>query len=452
MKKILFVILAIIAMTYCYIYSKKVVYKLSIDFVEKEKLKCEDDFYTKLEQAFMNGSRLMYSIENGNSSYTIMDMEAVQRIDDRKLGDIDYYSLTELLFPYGRYQYLVSTMFKCLKPGNFKGLEKLYAVKETPWEIYMLNRTEKDKLFLVKFQPVAVGYLHVNQYMKAWRPSLNESCEDAFKYIINEDKNYKGCYAPENMHLVQKILSLYNKYYYLEEDEGIDDRFIVNSFFSYDKYEGVNSLENNPLAGHQISLIYNNYYRVYYDIYPLHTYEVDFNYYNYNRDRSDFYDRYMSILRIVYIILIILMGLYLILLTIKYKSIFLNVQNALFPKSLKKELLLKCNPKQFMNPLNSDLVAKSNNLYAEIKNIAPSDKKTLLLYRKKVISELGVTFEASPLLKKVLKKSNPKKYLRPYNPDKLAIANDIYSKAIEHKEDIEFLEELLERIKKELEE
>lgn len=320
----------------------------------------------------------------------------------------------------------------------------------------MLNRTEKDKLFLVKFQPVAVGYLHTNQYMKTWRPSLNESCEDAFKYIINEDKNYKGCYAPGNKHLVQKILSLYNKYYYLEEDEGVDDRFTVNSFFnyaffSYDKYEGVNSLENNPLAGHQISWIYNNYYRVYYDIYPLHTYEVDFNYYNYNHDRIDFYDRYMFIIKIVYITLIILMSLYLVLLTIKHKTTLLKVRNALFPKSLKEELLLKCNPKQFMNPLNSDLVAKSNNLYAEIKNIAPSDKKTLLIYRRKIISELGVTFEVSPLLKKILKKSNPKKYLKPYNPDKLAIANDIYSKAIEHKEDIDFLEELLERIKKELE-
>ena len=75
----------------------------------------------------------------------------------------------------------------------------------------------------------------------------------------------------------------------------------------------------------------------------------------------------------------------------------------------------------------------------------------MLIYRRKIISELGVTFEVSPLLKKILKKSNPKKYLKPYNPDKLAIANDIYSKAIEHKEDIDFLEELLERIKKELE-
>ena len=457
MKRILFVILAIIAVTVCYNYSKKVVYKLSIDFVEKEKIKCENDFYTKLEQTSMNGSRLMYSVEYGNSSYTIMDMEAVRRIDDRKLGDMDYYSLIELLFPYGRYRYIVPTMFKCLRPGNFKGLEKLYAVKDTPWEIYMLNRVEKDKLVLFKFQPVFVGYLYVNSYMKTWRPSLDESCEDALKYIINEDKNYKGCHASENKYLVQNMLSLYNKYFYLEEDEGIDNRFNMEpifhyAYFSYERYEGVNSLENNPFAGHQIGWIYDNYYRVYYDIYPLHTYEVDFNYYNYNHDRTDFYDRYMFIIKIGYIILMVLMSSYLVLLAIKYKTIFLNTCTKYFiPKSLKGELLLKCNPKQFMNPFNSDLVTKSNKLYAEIKNTASDDKKTLLIYRRKIISELGVAFETSSLLKKILKKSNPKKYLKPYNPDKLAIANDIYSKAIEHKEDIEFLEELLERIKKELE-
>ena len=42
---------------------------------------------------------------------------------------IQYYINIDDYFPYGRFNQLVSTMFKCLKPGSFKDLDNLYAVK-----------------------------------------------------------------------------------------------------------------------------------------------------------------------------------------------------------------------------------------------------------------------------------------------------------------------------------
>ena len=54
------------------------------------------------------------------------------------------------------------------------------------------------------------------------------------------------------------------------------------------------------------------------------------------------------------------------------------------------------------------------------------------------------------LYNEIIKTSNPQLFIHPYNPEKLAIANDIYSKAIANKENLELLEELLKRMKEEL--
>ena len=56
----------------------------------------------------------------------------------------------------------------------------------------------------------------------------------------------------------------------------------------------------------------------------------------------------------------------------------------------------------------------------------------------------------SNLYNEILEKANPKKFIEPYQPIKLAIANDIYSKAIKNRYNRVVLDELLNRIKKEL--
>lgn len=53
-------------------------------------------------------------------------------------------------------------------------------------------------------------------------------------------------------------------------------------------------------------------------------------------------------------------------------------------------------------------------------------------------------------MNEIIEKANPKKFIEPYQPQKLIVANEIYSKALNNRDSKDILEELLKRIKKEL--
>lgn len=130
---------------------------------------------------------------------------------------------------------------------------------------------------------------------------------------------------------------------------------------------------------------------MYYDIYPLCTYEVSFNHLNYENDKNSYYEENFFVIRICFWILFFMIFLYMIFCFNKYRS---NV-----------------------NRVNSN------------------DNDELII---------------SNLYNEILEKANPKKFIEPYQPIKLAIANDIYSKAIKNRYNRVVLDELLNRIKKEL--
>lgn len=58
--------------------------------------------------------------------------------------------------------------------------------------------------------------------------------------------------------------------------------------------------------------------------------------------------------------------------------------------------------------------------------------------------------DKADLYNEIIEKANPKKFIEPYQPQKLIVANEIYSKALNNRDSKDILEELLKRIKKEL--
>ncbi len=390
MKKIILIAIAILSVFLLYCYVLTVIEHESTIYVESKKKELKKEFYDDLNDSFADNERLMCSEEYSNVNFTPIDMKAVRMIDNRSEDNVNHFVI-EHLFPYGRYLEEIQYLFTSFRPGHFKELEELYAIKHTPWHIILLKRMNHDQLKLFFFQPIAVGYQFVEPYMKSWRPSLEESCEDAYEYIIQEDKNYKNCFNPQNRRKVKEILGKYNHYYYLQPEELCNVRTWRNSIQSFKTYE--NPRINNsaiPPYGYSIDYIYNGYYRVYYGIMP-HTYKVEFNYYNYNLDKKEFCKKYDRIATVILILIILVLSIWLV--TCLYKL-------------------------------------KKNNRKSRTSNILNHSVK--MLYNE------------------IIKASNPQLFIQPYNPEKLAIANDIYSKAIANKENIEILEKLLKRIKKEL--
>ena len=62
----------------------------------------------------------------------------------------------------------------------------------------------------------------------------------------------------------------------------------------------------------------------------------------------------------------------------------------------------------------------------------------------------SIVEDADELYNQIISASNPQKFIEPYNPHKLAIANDIYAKAINNKGNVKLLKNLWKRIEIEL--
>lgn len=310
MKKIFIGILVLIFFPIAYYFLHLHVLQMSESYVEKKKNTLQKEFYDKLNEYWAGESRLMYSEEYGSTSYVPMDMDAVQFIDNRNEKDATFYSSVERLFPYDRFPLLTSTMFKCLRPGCFRELYELNAVKNMPWRAFLLKYQEKDKFQMFIFKPVAVGYLQSSYNLRDWRPSLDESCTSALEYLIKEDRNYKDCYNQNNKKTINKILSLYNRYYYLQT-EGHYQNFEDNNYVNFENIKLSPNPEGEPLCGHRINWIYNGFYRVYYDTYPLLTYEVTFNHLNYNNDKETYYTEHFFVVKICFWTLFFILFVYL---------------------------------------------------------------------------------------------------------------------------------------------
>ena len=389
MKKIVLICSIIIGLTILYWYSLSIIEKESISFVENRKEQLKKEFYDNLDDAFIDNSRMMYSEEYAQIEFTPIDMKAVRKIDGR-LERIPSVSIIERLFPpYGRYHKEVSYLFMMYEPGSFKDLEEMYAVKKFPWETVLLKRIDKNTLKLFGFVPIAVGYKQIESYLRSWRPSLEKCCKSALEYLINEDKDYSDCYNPNNKRKVAEILKYYNRYYYLQPN-NIKNNY--NHNFSFDNYERPKIVEADWYYHHQFSYIYNGYYKVYYDIIPSVTYEVEFNSYNYKTDKEEFYSKYKDISTIIFFVLL---SPLIILLIISVSSYF----------KIRK------------NKIHIEAITRDN------------------------IEEL---------YNKVTSASNPQRFIEPYNPQKLAVANEIYAKAIKNKGNIKLLEDLWKRIEIEL--
>lgn len=388
MKKIILIFSLIGVITFIYWYSLTIIEKEAISYVTLKDEQLKKEFYDNLDEAFIDNSRMMYSEEYTGADYTPIDMKAVRKIDER-VEKIPSESIIERLFPpYGRYHKELNYLFMMYQPGSFKDLDEMYAVKKIPWEALLLKRMDKKTLKLFRFIPVAVGYRKVESFLKSWRPSLDECCKGTLDYLINEDKDYSTCYNPSNKRKVAEVLKYYNRYYYLQR--GYIDYSASN--FRFENFERSKTSDADWYYNHQFSNIYNGYYRVYYDIIPSVTYNVKFNSYNYKLDKEKFYNKYRQIATIIYCILFIPL------------TIFLFISVYSFSKS------------------KSDKI-KQNGMIIE---------------------------DISELYNKVISASNPQQFIEPYNPKKLSIANEIYAKAIENKEDIQLLKKLWKRIEIEL--
>ena len=94
----------------------------------------------------------------------------------------------------------------------------------------------------------------------------------------------------------------------------------------------------------------------------------------------------------------------------------------------------KCHPRLFMQPYDAEKVGIANELYSSLKeDCTLSDLSTIL---SKAIDKLKIDLDTSQIVSKLLETCSPLNFMEPYNSEKIAKANELYAKILENKSNI----------------
>lgn len=96
-------------------------------------------------------------------------------------------------------------------------------------------------------------------------------------------------------------------------------------------------------------------------------------------------------------------------------------------ESLYQRLLRLANPKNFMDNYDKEKVEKANLIYKTLLETNPEDKEALSIVQLRAVEELGINLIDKELLEELKEKVNPQKFMSPYDPDKVALANELYA-------------------------
>lgn len=96
-------------------------------------------------------------------------------------------------------------------------------------------------------------------------------------------------------------------------------------------------------------------------------------------------------------------------------------------ESLYQRLLRLANPKNFMDNYDKEKVEKANLIYKTLLDTNPEDKEALSVVQQRAVEELGINLIDKELLEELKEKVNPQKFMSPYDPNKVALANELYA-------------------------
>lgn len=108
----------------------------------------------------------------------------------------------------------------------------------------------------------------------------------------------------------------------------------------------------------------------------------------------------------------------------------------------------KCNPQNYMSPYNKEMVDKANSIYAELQKTDKSDEISLKEIRRRIESELQISFIDKDEIESLKLIANPSNYMQPYNAEKVALANELYARLQDETIHIDELDSIKEQIEK----
>lgn len=299
------------------------------------------------------------------------------------------------------------------------------------WQFSMIEKHSFDGFSESIIYPYEVA---VKKQNEAWYynyvPSVQTAIDESFEFHTeDEQSSYKEFLTGNNHVSSYDVLRKVENQYFIAFSYDQRSKFLgketLDSLISVKVSKSMSNREFSWLTIEDRDTRYyggmhNGYYKVNNRIHPIGHYVI-----RYNIFRDPKRDDFNKIVLVAELILLFLISISVIILSRKEKN-----HRKELSESIKEKLLRLCNPKQFMKPYDEKKIAIANDLYEKILATSDANEDQLKALRKEAVTSLGINFINSELLEELRRKTNPQNYMKPYDPEKVRVANVLHTKLL----------------------
>lgn len=209
----------------------------------------------------------------------------------------------------------------------------------------------------------------------------------------------------------------------------INEPYIDNPYFCLEDNEKGNPfLSNISMYADYGTYMYNGLYYVFVKAYGRKIYELTLNK-DYVKSEKEKYisGKQNLICSLGFMFISILTIIWFVCAFLTYRELKENKQTLL------KRILTQCNPKKFIKNYNGHSLEIANNIYSKALVTDANDNEEILRLASLAESELGVELISKSDIQSLKRKCNPKRFMKPYNPEKVSMANELYTKLSQEK-------------------
>ena len=244
--------------------------------------------------------------------------------------------------------------------------------------------------------------------------TVEQAVNEAFEfYTTNPKSSYSERYSKGSVfRIMQKLINCKNEYFSIVERGDTKSLGYGNPIY---RPKGMSDNEVERTMPVEDGWMHNGFYRVFIAATPerccmIKEYEgvVD-------EDRNRLLKVWGIWLTAFFMLLII---------PLTIKEIKVNKKKS---ETLYQRLVRLCNPKIFIDNYDKEKVEKANTIYKKLLETTPDNNDALKEIQIQASSELGINFIDKAELKDLREKVNPKRFIKPYNAEKVSLANELYA-------------------------
>lgn len=244
--------------------------------------------------------------------------------------------------------------------------------------------------------------------------TVEQAVNEAFEfYATNPKSGYSERFSKGSYNrLWSKIHDSSNEYFWIVENKNPNSWTAGIPIYhpegkSYDEVQRTMPYENGWM--------HNGYYRVFIAATQERHYMIEEKDWAVNENRNHLLLWWGISLTVLFMSLVIP-------LTIKESKV-----NKKKSETLHQRLVRLCNPKNFIDNYDKEKVEKANIIYKRLLKTTPDNNDDLIEIQMQASSELGINFINKAELEDLKEKVNPKRFLKPYNAEKVSLANELYA-------------------------